>query len=571
MRRHALAIAVAALASAVPAHAQTGTHRVFVLDQGAPSVTAVDLQSGKVLQTAALEGSPSVLLRTHDGKRLLVLDHGTGKDAGDAGFQAKTKSSLTILDAAKLTPQARIELGAGLEDSVMLSDRGDRLAVICPGYVGKRPEENLPREVVVVDLAAGQVSGRVPLARPAAAFFATPDGKTAVVLAQRGKPKQTPLPAAELQVIDLQTAKSVATLTFEGDPRDPVLSPDGKYVYLLDRGDPSGNPEKNINGRLHVVSLESRKVENAYDVGSKPRGLVLDEAGQQLLLVSDGAPVKGQKNRPGELRAIRGARIIGPVATVPSPEYIRSTADGKRLFVVSWSAITTLNSRDLSQVAEMREHYLGQEFALSPDGRRAFAIAQQNLYTYDLENGTQLDKVVTGRMGSRIFAAVTAAADTANSKADARRDAERKGQTYYTYTEYSVRDPNQSIAVRPDSKAVYVVNRQTSDVTIIDAETGHIIEKVGADGSAVHFMPGAGIALVMDDGAVHAVDLTTNKKLDDLAKGSSYSFSSPQISADGKHAVINAAAGVLLVDATGGPATARVLPFKHVVDMEIDW
>src|SRR4029079_876353 len=97
MRRRALAIAVAALASAVPAHAQTGTHRVFVLDQGAPSVTAVDLQSGKVLQTAALEGSPSVLLRTHDGKRLLVLDHGTGKDAGDAGFQAKTQSALPTL------------------------------------------------------------------------------------------------------------------------------------------------------------------------------------------------------------------------------------------------------------------------------------------------------------------------------------------------------------------------------------------------------------------------------------------------------------------------------------------
>jgi DNA-binding beta-propeller fold protein YncE len=564
----ALAVLVAADAAA---YAQVHSPRVFVLDQGAPSVTAVDLASGKTLQTAALEGSPSVLLRTRDGKRLLVLDRGTGKDAGEAGFQAKTKSSLTIVDAAKFAPQARIELGAGLEDSVMLSDGGDRLAVICPGYVGKRPEDNLPRELVIVDVAAGQVSGRVPLARPAAAFFATPDGKTAVVLAQRGKPKQTPEPAAELRIIDLRTATSVATLTFDGDPRDPVLSPDGKYVYLLDRGHPSGNPDKNVNGRLHVISLESRKVENAYDVGSKPRGLVLDETAQQLLLVSDGTPVKGQKNRPGELRAIRGARIVGPVATVPSPEYIRATADGKRLFAVSWSAVTTLNSQDLSQVAEMREHYLGEEFALSPDGRRAFAVAQQNLYTYDLENGTQLDKVVTGRMGSRIFAAVTAAADTANSKADARREAEQKGQTYYTYTEYSVRDPNQSIAVRPDSKTVYVVNRQTSDLTIVDAETGHTIEKVGADGSAVHFMSGAGIALVMDDGAVHAVDLTTNKKLDDLASGSDYSFKFPEISADGKYAVINAGAGVLLVDGTGGQPTGRVLPFKRVADLAVEW
>lgn len=571
MRRHVAAAAVAALACAIPAHAQTRSSRIFVLDQGAPSVAAVDLRSGTVLQTAALEGAPNVLLRTRDGKHLLVLDRGTGRDAGDAGFQAKTKSSVTILDAAKLTPQPRIELGAGLESTVMLSDHGDRLAVVCPGYVGKRPDENLPRELVIVDVAAGQVSGRVPLARPAGAFFATPDGKTAVVLAQRGKPKQTPALPAELQVIDLVAGKSVATLTFEGDPRDPVLSPDGKYVYLLDRGDPSGNPDKNVNGRLHVVSLESRKVEAAYDVGSKPRGLVLDEGGQQLLLVSDGAPVKGQKNRPGELRAIRAGKIVGPVATLPSPEYIRATADGKHLFAVSWSGVATHDSRDLTQLAEMRDRYVGQDFALSPDGRRAFAISQQNLYTYDLENGTQLDKVVTGRMGSRIFAAVTAAADTASSKADARREAERKKQSYYTYTEYTVRDPNQNIAVRPDSKAVYVVNRQTSDVTVVDAETGHIIQKVGADGSGVYFMPGAGLALVLDDGAVHAIDTATQQKLDDLAKGSTYTFRPPEVSADGKFAVINAGAGILLVDATSGKPAGRVLPFQRVVDMEIVW
>jgi DNA-binding beta-propeller fold protein YncE len=572
MRRHVLLMALAALTSATAAHAQTRSPKVFVLDQGAPSVTEVDLKSGTAVHTAPLEGSPSILLRTHDGTGVLAFDRGTGKDAGDAGFQAKTKSSVTILDADTLASKGRVELGAGLEDTVMLGSAGDRLAVICPGYVGRRPEENQPRELVTVDLESGQVTGRVPLARPASAFFSTPDGKTAIVLAFRGKPKQTPPLPAELQLIDLKTAKMVATITFDGDPRDPVLSPDGKYVYLLDRGDPSGNPEKNVNGRVHVIAVDARKVDAVHDVGSNPRGLVLDEVGKQMLLVSDGAPVKGQSDRAGELRALRGAAVVGPVATLASPQFIRATADGKRLFVVSRPGVTTYNARDLTAVGELRDRNVnGDDFTISPDGRRAFSIWQQNLYTFDLENGKQIEKVVTGRMGSRIAAALGAAAATQNSKNDAKRDASRKGQSYYSYTEYTVRDPSQTIAVRPDSKAVYVVNRQTSDVTVVDAESGQVIEKVGADGSRVSFLPAAGIALVIDDTAVHAVDLATNKKGDDLATGKGYSFGAPQISADGKYAVISAGTGVLLIDSGSGKASARLLPFKRVVDMEIDW
>jgi len=308
------------------------------------------------------------------------------------------------------------------------------------------------------------------------------------------------------------------------------------------------------------------------DVGSKPRGLVLDEAGRQLLLVSDGTPVKGQNDRPGELRALRGAAIVGPAPTLSSPEYIRATADGKRLFVVAGGGVTSYNGGDLTPMSEMRNRGVAtEEFAISPDGRRAFSIWQQNLYTYDLEKGTQIEKVVTGRMGSRIFAAISATAATENSKNEGKREAERNGKSYYTYTEYTVRDPNQSIAVRPDSKAVYVVNRQTSDVTLVDAETGRVIEKVGADGSQVHFLPAAGVALVINDRAVHAIDLTTNKKLDDLASGTDYRFDSPQISADGKYAVISAGTGVLLIDGSSGKATGHVVPFKRVVDLEIVW
>jgi DNA-binding beta-propeller fold protein YncE len=560
-------IAIITTGASPAAQAQARSARVFVLDQWAPSVTALDL-AGTVVHTAPLQGSPSILLRTADGKLLVALDRGTGKDAGDAGFQAKTKSSATIVDGSSLTVRSRVELGAGLERTAMLSATGDRLAVICPGFVGKRPDENQPRELLIVDLAGGRVSSRLPLARPASAFFATPDGATAVILSYRDSPKQA---QAELQLIDLKAGASLATLALDGDPRTPVLSPDGKFVYLLDKGKPSGNPDKNVNGRVLVVSLAGRRVEAVHEVGSDPRGFVLDEAGGQLLLVSNRPAVKGEKEHAGELRAFRGASVVGPMTTLAYPELIRATADGSRLFVVSRGGVVTFGARTLDKVGEWRDRGLDIDtFDVTPDGRRAFGVYQQNFYTYDNEKGGLIQKVTTGRGMARLAAALDAAAATENSKAEGRREAAQKGKSHYSYIDYSVRDPDQSYAIRPDSKVVYVVNRQTSDVTLVDAETGGVIEKVGVDGFGVGFMPGAGVALVTDSASVHAIDLTTNKVLQEWS-GKDYNFDRPEISADGKAAVLNANSAILLITGGSGTPVGKVVPFKRVADLEVDW
>jgi DNA-binding beta-propeller fold protein YncE len=210
------------------------------------------------------------------------------------------------------------------------------------------------------------------------------------------------------------------------------------------------------------------------------------------------------------------------------------------------------------------------EFAISPDGRRAFSVWQQNLYTYDLEHGRPLEKVTTGRMSSRILAALDASTATETSRSEARRDAMRKGKSHYYYTEYSVRDPDQTLAVRPDSKAVYVLNRQTSDVTIVDAETGTILEKAATDGFAIHFLPGAGVALVVDSAVVHTIDLASHKKLDDLT-GVGCNFTTPEISPDGRYAVVNGGVGVMLIDGGAGKPSGKLVAFKRVADLEIAW
>ena len=569
-----LAIGLAALAP-LPGAAQKGSSRAYVLDQEARTVVALDVTSGAVLRTATLQGSPSRLLRTSDGKRLIALDRGAGRDAGDAGYQAKSRAVATVIDVATMEAGPRIELGWGLEQTAMLDPAGNRLTVICPGYASRKPEETLPRELVTVDLTTGQVVGRLPLPRPATAFFGTPDGRTAVILTGRDKPKQKPPLPAELRLVDLAGATLLATIPLDGNPQDPVLDPDGKFVYLLDPGNPSGNPEKNVNGRVLIVSLETRTLHATSDAGSRPGGLVLDERGRQLLLLSEAVPVKGEPDR-GELRVLRNGTVRPPIALPPYPKAIRATANGTRVMVVGAHSVTTLSFPDLAQVSTVSIRGIGfGDFAISPDGRRAFTTGNQNLWTYDVDSGKELAKVVTGRMSQRLLLAAVAATATVASKSSARREAEERNRSHYMYTQYNLRDANERIAVRPDSKAVYALNDQTSDVTIVDAETGNVIEKVGVSGSTIHFLPAAGAALVVASDGVAAIDLASSTKLDDdLAKGG-YSeirnFDRTEVSPDGRYAVVKGLGVVLCVNGADGRPRGTVQTFKRVADVVVAW
>jgi DNA-binding beta-propeller fold protein YncE len=553
--------------------AQTGGPRALVLDQKARTLTALALPSGRVEQTATLQGTPHSLLRAADGQRLLVLDRGEGRDAGDKGYQAKTRAAVTIVDGRTLAVRGRLELGWGLAPTAMLSDAGDRLSVVGVGFRGRNAAETLPREVVTVDLAAAKVLSRVELPRPATAFLATPDGRTAVVLSAREAPRKAPVLPAELRFVDLVGGSITATVALDGDPGGPVLTPDGQFLYLLDRGRPNDDADKNVNGRLHAVSMATRAVQ-VTDAGSRPLGLVLDERGRQLLLLSVSTPVKGSKNfdRPGELRYIRGGVPSAPIAVGGWPERLEVSADGASLFVKRTSGLTRLSLPGLEVAAPPVEFAaLATEMAISRDGRRAFILNGEYFTTFDAVTGQKIESVRTGRMGKKMFLALRVGLATEASRSEGERKAQRDGKSYYTYTEYSLREPRGTMAIRPDGKAVYALNSQTSDLTVIDADSGVILEKVPAGGFTVTFMPGAGVALVPSWDTVHVVDLVTHQKHPDLITGSNGRFDQAELSPGATMAVISGAGGVFIVDATGGQPVATMKGFGEAVDVIVEW
>lgn len=127
------------------------------------------------------------------------------------------------------------------------------------------------------------------------------------------------------------------------------------------------------------------------------------------------------------------------------------------------------------------------------------------------------------------------------------------------------------MAIRPDGKAIYALNSQTSDLTIIDGVTGEVIKKVAAGGFAVHFMAGTSVALVPSASTVHAVDLATHEKQADLIAEGTGNFASSALSPDGRTAVIYGTGGVVIVDASSGKPVATMKAFRRVAAVEIDW
>ena len=568
-----LSAAIAAM-SVANAAAQDAGARAYVLDQGAQTLTAVDIGTGKTGQSAKLEGTPETLLRTANGQRMLVLDRGQGRDAGDAGYQAKTKSAVTIVDGRTLAVQSRVELCWGLQGPPMLSAAGDRLSVVCPGYRGKTPAESLPREIVTVDLQSGKVLSRLELTRPVSAHIATPDGRTGLVLSPREAPKKAPAQPAELRFVDLTTGAVAVTVTLEGDPAGPVLAPDGQFVYVLDRGKPSDNPDKNLNGKLHAISMSTHAIAAVTDVGSKPRGLVLDEQRRRLLLLSDGQPFKGPGNneRPGELRVVAGAAPAAPITVVNMPERVEQSADGKTLYVLGGLGVTRLSLPDLGPGPTVRAPRMGfPETAISADGRRGWLSEGESFTTYDLEAGTKIESVKTGRAGKKLLLGVESWAATENSKTDAQRKAEVEGRSYYTYTEYTVKPAKGALAIVPGDKAIYALNSMTEDVTVVDGQTGQVIKKVAAGGFDVLFMPSVSTAVVAGAGTVHAVDYTSHEKLAPLVTSTNAAFGQATLSPDAKLAVIRGTGGVAIINATSGKPLGTMLPFTRVVDVAIDW
>jgi YVTN family beta-propeller protein len=519
---------------------------------------------------------------------MLVLDRGPGKETVRFGYHPTGRSSITVVDPATLQEVGRaddlcwnLQPRSWLRPSAAPDGAAPRtLLLACTGYRSQKPQEDLAREVISLDFDTGRVTARAEIPRAIDAFVELPDG-TAVVFSAREAPKDKPALPAQLRFLERTRLEVQQTVSLDGDPGPPLRSPDGEYLYLLEFGKPDKKPEKNVNGRVQVVSLARRAHETNLEAGRAPRGLVLDEEGRQVLLLSEGSPsVEKKDERPGELRVIRGADIAATVEVGSDPRFLRIPAGRERLHVVSAKAVTTfdlaalsapgssgLKPEGVSPLSADAGEQDATELEVSADQRRGYVLYAESskLGILDLEAHKFAAEINTGRGGVKFGKMLAAVAASAASYSAGYSAASASGGGMFFYTVYGVAPANTSLALSTDEKFLYVLNTKSNDVTIVDTATRTAVNKIGVGGAAnrLELLPGgAFVAVTTGADTLHLIDTRTNTKTAELPDGGNYRHSP-----DLRHAAAIGKGVVYCLDGPTLKTLGRASGFKSPVQI----
>ena len=181
------------------------------------------------------------------------------------------------------------------------------------------------------------------------------------------------------------------------------------------------------------------------------------------------------------------------------------------------------------------------ELAVTQDRRRAFVHypAEDKVAVLDLEQRKAIGSAKTGRGGKKIFNSMMSTLTYGASE-----------RTFF----YNAGDPPQ-MQVRPDGRFAYVLNLDTSDVTIVDADTAQAVEKIGASGREVLRLGEKTILVVGSE--IHVIDAARNVKAGQIQfPGLRGLVTTP----DGAFAVALAERTVLILDGATGKERARRSP-----------
>jgi len=569
--------AVLTIALLAPFANVTGAEdRAFVLDTKGQKVLLVDLTSGEIRSRATLPGSPSELLRSGDGKHLVALDPGPHSFTLCCGMKPKGPMTATLLDAETLSTNATVTVGHGMpavsfpgftmlatHSLLVPSVDGRRLSIVLAGYRSKKPEETLPREIVTLDTATGEIVGRVPIERtPSSSWRAGDTAEGLFFVAGEGGKNPQP---AEVLFVDLTGQRIVERVTVNGDIDRAFLTPDSKWLYLLEPGFPSPKIEKNQDGRIHVVSVAERRLVSSLEAGSNPRGFFWDQGRAQALVLADGPPVPKGQVRLGEVRFLRGPEIRASVNVTPQPHLLRFLDD--KAFVAGASAVSVVSLEDAKRIEDVLVDGAAamDEFAFSKDRRRAFALfsGSSRLSILDLEAPRLMGSVTTGRGGVKFAkafgAAMLSAAGTAASYGAGMSAAQTQGRSYFTYNVYNVgvAPPETAVVVRPDGAVAYAINSQTNDITIVDVEKATVISKEAAEARGMFLFPDGKRLAVLGKNELRLMDTSVNRPAEPLHFEDS-SAVSLVFTRDGATALAWGGKDLYILDAATGAVRSKV-------------
>jgi YVTN family beta-propeller protein len=191
----------------------------------------------------------------------------------------------------------------------------------------------------------------------------------------------------EASVLEVSTAKTVATFEVGGEPEGVTASPDGRFVYVTSEED----------NRVSVIETATNRLLSQFEVGARPRdSAFLPDSSKAYVTAENGGTISVVDVSAHAV--IDTIQLTGPNVR---PMGIVASADGKRLYVSTGRggtvvSVDTATNRPVGSVAVGTRPW---GLALSPDGTRLYTAngPSNDVTVVDTSSFTVVTRVPAGR------------------------------------------------------------------------------------------------------------------------------------------------------------------------------
>jgi YVTN family beta-propeller protein len=323
-----------------------------------------------------------------------------------------------------------------------------------------------------------------------------PEGKGAAA----GTASESPLPTGPrlfvtdevggvLTVIDVNSAKAIATIPIGKRPRGLALSPDKTIIYVALSGSAIGGPgidddklpppDKKADG-IAVVSVSDLRLLRVIHGGSDPENVAISKDGTRLFATNE------DTGQASALDPVDG-KVLGTVKVGDEPEGVNIRPDGAVVYVTSEedNKVTVINTKTLKPVATIEVGPRPRSTAFLPDSSRAYVPAENGmsisvidakkhhlLQTIKLAGDKMVKPMGTAVSpdGTRLFATTGRGKNLVIINTKTNQEIGR----------VEVGDRPWGLAVAPDGKMVFTANGPSHDVSFVDVDRRAVMARVKA-------------------------------------------------------------------------------------------
>ena len=225
-----------------PAWAQA---RAFATNEGAGTVSVIDVDTDTVLSTIETGGKPRGLAVCKGSSKLFVTE--------------QNSAQLWMIDTVKGEIEQRVPLGESPE-AVYCSSNGEWLGVANEGT----------NSISFINVKSMKLEFSIPVhgKNPEHGVF-SPDGKFMLVSAEE---------ADQVDILDIRKRKQVGSVKVGERPRGIAFSPDGKRAYVA----------VETGSLLVAIDMKTRKVVGKQQVGKRTAGVIVSPDGAYVFATNGG-------------------------------------------------------------------------------------------------------------------------------------------------------------------------------------------------------------------------------------------------------------------------------------------